>query len=90
VGDAGARGWQNTSLLPTTAHTYTPQLHQLTAYPHTEAPATATAKSRNKVPAACQCPRRIWAARATLAQAPILCAQCGAHFTANDDTNNEN
>jgi hypothetical protein len=84
VADAGSRGWQNTTLPPATAHTYTPQLHQLTAaliYPHAATPpTTTTTNSRNKIAAVCQCPRRIWAARATLTQAPILCAKCGTPF----------
>lgn len=86
VADAGPRGWKNTTLPPATAHTYTPQLHQLTTaltiYPHAATPpTTTTTKSRNKIAAVCQCPRRIWAARTTLTQAPILCAQCGTPFT---------
>jgi hypothetical protein len=95
VTDAGPRGWQNTTLPPATAHTYTPQLHQLTTaltiYPHTQTPTTTTtAKSRNKIAAVCQCPRRIWAARTTLAQAPILCTQCGTPFTTEQgDTNDQ-
>jgi hypothetical protein len=84
VADAGPRGWRNTTLPPATAHTYTPQLHQLTAaltiYPHTEAPPTTTTKSRNKIAAVCQCPRRIWAAHRTLTEAAILCTKCGTHF----------
>ena len=95
VADAGPRGWRNTTLPPTTAHTYAPQLDQLTAaltiYPHAATPPTTAAKSRNKIAAVCQCPRRIWVARATLTQAPILCAQCGTPFaTERDDTNDQN
>lgn len=91
VADAGPRGWQNTTLPPATAHTYTPQLDQLTAaltiYPHAATPpTTTTAKTRNKIAAVCLCPRRIWAARATLTQAPILCAQCGTPFTTEHNT----
>lgn len=91
VTDAGPRGWHNTALPPATTRTYTPQLHQLTAtltvYPHTQTAPTTTAKARNKLAATCRCPRRIWAARRTLTEAPILCAKCGAHFTPHDETN---
>jgi hypothetical protein len=42
------------------------------------------ARSRNLLAAACGCGRRIRAAKATLAEAPILCALCEEPFRPDD------
>ena len=41
-------------------------------------------RSRNLLAAVCGCGRRIRAAKATLAEAPILCALCEAPFRPDD------
>ena len=88
VAEAGPRGWQDTRLAPSTAAAYADQLAQLaaalTVYRRAETAPAPAARSRNKIPAVCACPRRIWAARGTLTEAPILCGQCGQPFTLDD------
>ena len=44
----------------------------------------AGTRSRNLLAAACGCGRRIRVAKATLAEAPILCARCEEPFQPDD------
>lgn len=84
VTESGTRGWQNTSIPPSTQEAYAEQLTQLaevlTVYRHPEQPPeTAGNRSRNRIPAICACsnPIRAWAARGTLAQERLICRDCG-------------
>jgi hypothetical protein len=83
-------GWSATTVPEPTAAAYASQLEELGAalvlwrrQEHRIGPGT---RSRNLLAAACGCGRRIRAAKATLAEAPILCGACAQPFElANSD-----
>lgn len=90
ITDAGTLGWSGTALAPNTEQRYAEQLAQLAAamsvYRLAEQPSMAgKSKARNLLVAECECPRKIRVARATLAEAPIVCGACDAEFTTEDD-----
>jgi hypothetical protein len=77
-------GWSATTVPTQTAAAYAGQLEELAAalvlwrrHEHRIGPGTC---SRNLLAATCGCGRRIRVARATLAQAPILCGACEQPF----------
>jgi hypothetical protein len=81
-------GWSATTVPEHTATAYVAQLAQLRAalvlwrrHEHRIGPGP---RARNLLPAACGCGRRIRVAKATLAEAPILCARCEEPFQPND------
>jgi hypothetical protein len=73
-------GWSATTVPEPTAAAYAGQLAQLQAalvlWRRQEHRLGTGARSRNLLAAACGCGRRIRAAKATLAEAPILCGLC--------------
>ena len=81
-------GWSHTSVPEPTADRYGAQLEELAAalvlWRRLERRAGAGGKSRNLLACACACRRRIRVARATLAEAPILCALCAQPFQPDD------
>jgi hypothetical protein len=81
-------GWSHTTVPDTTAGAYAAQLEQLAAalvlWRRLELRAATSGKARNLLAAACGCGRRIRAAKATLAEAPILCALCEQPFQPDD------
>lgn len=83
VADAGARGWQDTSVAPASQREYAAQLAQLAEvlpiYRHAEEQPPPRNRSRNRIPAVCDCaaPVRAWAARGTLAEERLTCRDCG-------------
>lgn len=92
--DEGTLGWSGTTLAPETEQRYTAELGQLAAamsvYRLAEQPGMAgKSKSNNLLVAECACPRKIRVARATLAEAPIVCGACDAEFAAEDDADTE-
>jgi hypothetical protein len=77
-------GWSATTVPEPTAAAYAGQLAQLQAAlvlwrRHEHRIGTGT-RSRNLLPATCGCGRRIRVAKATLAEAPILCGLCAQPF----------
>jgi hypothetical protein len=77
-------GWSATTVPDTTTVAYADQLEELTAalvlwrcHEHRLGP---DPRSRNLLAATCGCGRRIRVAKATLAQAPILCGACQQPF----------
>jgi hypothetical protein len=77
-------GWSATTVPDTTAAAYAGQLEELAAalvlwrrHEHRIGPGT---RSRNLLACACPCGRRIRAAKATLAEAPIVCGACEEPF----------
>jgi hypothetical protein len=81
-------GWSATTVPEPTAAAYAAQLAELAAalvlWRRQEQRAATGGKARNLLAAACGCGRRIRAARATLAAAPILCALCEQPFQPDD------
>jgi hypothetical protein len=77
-------GWSATTVPEPTAAAYAGQLEDLAAalvlWRRQEHRIGAGARSRNLLAATCHCGRRIRVARATLAEAPILCAACQQPF----------
>jgi hypothetical protein len=77
-------GWSATTVPETTAAGYAGQLEELQAAlvlrRRQEHPIGAGLRSRNLLAAACGCGRRIRVAKATLAEAPILCSACQQPF----------
>jgi hypothetical protein len=77
-------GWSATTVPEPTAAGYTSQLEELQAalvlWRRHEARSGTGPRSRNLLAAACGCGRRIRAAKATLAEAPILCGACQQPF----------
>jgi hypothetical protein len=77
-------GWSATTVPETTAAGYAGQLEELQAalvlWRRQEHPIGAGLRSRNLLAAACGCGRRIRVAKATLAEAPILCSACQQPF----------
>jgi hypothetical protein len=77
-------GWSATTVPTQTANAYAGQVEELAAalvlwrrHEHRIGPGP---RSRNLLAATCGCGRRIRVARATLAQAPILCGACEEPF----------
>jgi hypothetical protein len=81
-------GWSATTVPEPTAGRYAAQLEELAAalvlWRRQEHRIGPGARSRNLLAAACGCGRRIRAAKATLAEAPILCALCEEPFRPDD------
>jgi hypothetical protein len=81
-------GWSHTTLPEPTADRYAAQLEELAAalvlWRRLERHAATGGKARNLLACTCGCGRRIRAAKATLAAAPILCALCEAPFQPDD------
>jgi hypothetical protein len=81
-------GWSATTVPDHTASAYAIQLEELAAalvlWRRQEHRTGPGARSRNLLAATCGCGRRIRAAKATLAEAPILCAACAQPFQPTD------
>jgi hypothetical protein len=81
-------GWSATTLPEATALTYAGQLVELAAalvlWRRQEHRIGTGPRSRNLLAAVCGCGRRIRVARATLADAPILCGVCEQAFESAD------
>jgi hypothetical protein len=77
-------GWSATAVPEQTAAAYTSQLEELATalvlWRRQEARIGIGTRSRNLLAAACGCGRRIRVAKATLAEAPILCGACQEPF----------
>ena len=77
-------GWSATTVPDTTAAAYAGQLQKLQAalvlWRRQEHRIGAGPRSRNLLAATCGCGRRIRVAKATLAEAPILCSLCSQPF----------
>jgi hypothetical protein len=82
-------GWSATTVPQPTASAYTGQLEELQTalvlWRRQEHPTGPGGRSRNLLAAVCGCGRRIRAAKATLAQAPILCGRCTQPFQPDQD-----
>jgi hypothetical protein len=81
-------GWSATTVPTQTAAGYTSQLEELQAalvlWRRQEHRTGTDTRSRNLLAAACGCGRRIRVAKATLAEAPILCGRCTQPFHPDD------
>jgi hypothetical protein len=81
-------GWSATTVPDTTAAAYAGQLEELAAalvlWRRQEHRTGAGPRCRNLLAATCGCGRRIRVAKATLAQAPILCGRCAQPFHPDD------
>jgi hypothetical protein len=77
-------GWSTTTVPQPTASAYAGQLEELAAalvlWRRQEHRIGAGTRSRNLLAAGCGCGRRIRVAKATLAEAPILCGACQQPF----------
>ncbi|MGH3525753.1 MAG: hypothetical protein ACRDQ6_00380 [Pseudonocardiaceae bacterium] len=77
-------GFSPTTLPPSTAAVYRPELAALeaaiTAYRHAEVAGVSRPTASNYVKAQCQCPRVIRVGKTVLAQDPIICGGCGMDF----------
>jgi hypothetical protein len=77
-------GWSATTVPEATAGVYAGQLEELAAalvlWRRQEHRIGTGARSRNLLAAVCGCGRRIRAAKATLAEAPIMCGLCARPF----------
>jgi hypothetical protein len=77
-------GWSATTVPDPTASSYAGQLEELQAalvlWRRQEHRTGAGTRSRNLRAAACSCGRRIRVAKATIAEAPILCGLCQESF----------
>jgi hypothetical protein len=87
-------GWSATTVPDTTTVAYADQLEELTAalvlwrrHKHRLGP---DPRSRNLLAATCGCGRRIRVAKATLAEAPILCGACQQPFEPADPDEGSN
>jgi hypothetical protein len=82
-------GWSATTVPEATAGTYAAQLADLAAalvlWRRLELRAATAIKARNLLACTCGCGRRIRAAKATLAEAPILCGSCEQPFEPDQD-----
>jgi hypothetical protein len=87
-------GWSATIVPVPTADAYAGQLEDLAAalvlWRRQEHRIGPGARSRNLLAATCHCGRRIRVARATLAEAPILCAACQQPFQPADPDDHSN
>jgi hypothetical protein len=81
-------GWSATTVPQHTAAAYASQLEKLAAalvlWRRQEYRIGSGTRSRNLLAAACGCGRRIRVAKATLAEAPILCTACQQPFQPTD------
>jgi hypothetical protein len=81
-------GWSATTVPQATAGAYAGQLEELQAalvlWRRQEHRIATGTRSRNLLAAACGCGRRIRVAKATLAEAPILCGHCAQPFHPDD------
>jgi hypothetical protein len=81
-------GWSATTVPEPTAGRYAAQLEQLAAalvlWRRQEHRIGSGTRARNLLVCTCLCGRRIRAAKATLAEAPILCALCEEPFRPDD------
>jgi hypothetical protein len=77
-------GWSATTLPEPTANAYAAQLGELAAalglWRRLEDRAGTTGKARNLLACTCPCGRKVRAAKAILAQAPIVCGRCEQPF----------
>jgi hypothetical protein len=77
-------GWSATTVPEQTASVYAGQLEELQAalvlWRRQEHRLGTGSRSRNLLAAACGCGRRIRVAKATLAEAPIVCSACEVPF----------
>jgi hypothetical protein len=84
-------GWSATTVPEPTAAGYAGQLEELQAalvlWRRQEHRIGTGSRSRNLLAAACGCGRRIRAAKATLAEAPILCSVCAQPFEPEEPVN---
>ena len=84
-------GWSATTVPEHTTAAYAAQLEELQAalvlWRRQEHRIGTGPRARNLLAAACGCGRRIRAARATLADAPILCGACGQPFEPEEPEN---
>jgi hypothetical protein len=84
-------GWSATTVSEVTASAYAGQLEELQAalvlWRRQEHRTGAGTRSRNLLAAACGCGRRIRVAKATLAEAPILCGACAQPFDPEEPEN---
>ena len=87
-------GWSATTVPEATAAGYTSQLEELAAalvlWRRQEHRIGTGTRSRNLLAAACGCGRRIRVAKATLAEAPILCGACQQPFQPADPDQDSN
>jgi hypothetical protein len=87
-------GWSATTVPAPTASSYAGQLEELQAalvlWRRQEHRIGSGARSRNLLAAACGCGRRIRAAKATLAEAPIVCGACQHPFEPADSDQDSN
>jgi hypothetical protein len=81
-------GWSATTVPTQTADAYAGQLEELAAalvlWRRQKHRIGAGPRSRNLLAASCGCGRRIRVAKATLAEAPILCSRCAQPFHPDD------
>jgi hypothetical protein len=84
-------GWSATTVPDTTAAAYAGQLEELAAalvlWRRQEHRIGSGTRSRNLLAAACGCGRRVRVAKATLAEAPILCGACAQPFEPEESEN---
>jgi hypothetical protein len=87
-------GWSATTVPDTTAAAYAGQLEELAAalvlWRRQEHRIGTGTRSRNLLAATCGCGRRIRVAKATLAEAPILCGACQQPFELADPDEDSN
>ena len=87
-------GWSATTVPEPTAAGYAGQLEELQAalvlWRRQEHRLGTGTRSRNLLAAACGCGRRIRVAKATLAEAPILCGACEEPFEPADSDEDSN
>jgi len=81
-------GWSVTTVPEETVAAYAAVLDEirtaLVLWRYLDQLAGQRAPSRNLLACACPCGRKLRAARATLADAPIVCGACGGPFTPDD------
>ena len=81
-------GWSRTTVPDATVQSYAAVLDEirtaLVLWRYLDQLAGPQRKSRNLLACACPCGRKLRAARATLADAPIVCGACGGPFTPDD------
>ena len=82
-------GWSATTIPDHTAAAYAGQLEELAAalvlWRRLELHSGSGPRSRNLLACVCGCGRRIRVAKATLAEAPILCGACAEPFEVEED-----
>jgi len=81
-------GWSHTTVPDPTANRYAAQLGDLATalvlWRRLELRAATGAKARNLLACTCPCGRKIRVAKATVAEAPILCGRCEQPFQPDD------